>query len=94
MSLLQMRAAMLAQGSTLTPPPPDLYEPPEAHSIILEFRGGSFIPPESDAITLVFGEIPPTPPGPYGPPDAGNITLVIPDTLFAPPASDTLILEF
>jgi len=94
MSLLLMRAAILAQGRARTPPPPDLYEPPEAGSIILEFIGGSFVPPESDAITLVFGQIPPTPPGPYGPPNAGSIVLVFPDIAFAAPASDTLTLEF
>jgi hypothetical protein len=92
MSLLLMRAAILAQGRALTPPPPDLYEPPEAHSIILGFTDSPFSPPESDAITLAFGQTPP--PEPYAPPDAGSITLVIPDTLFAPPASDTLIVEF
>lgn len=92
MSLLLIRAALLAQGRAQTSPPPDLYEPPEAHSILLGFTGGPFIPPESGAITLVFGQIPP--PGPYAPPDAGNITLVIPDIAFAPPASDTLLLEF
>jgi hypothetical protein len=94
MSLLLMRAAILAQGRALTPPPPDLYEPPEAGSIILEFIGGSFSPPESDAITLAFGQLPQTPSGPYAPPDAGTITLVIPDIAFAPPASDTILLEF
>ncbi len=87
-----MRAAILAQGRAPTPPPPVLYEPPEADSIILEFSGGPFVPPASGAITLIFGEIPP--PGPYAPPDAGNITLVIPDIAFVPLASDTLILEF
>lgn len=94
MSLLLIRAAILAQGRALTPPPPDLYEPPEAHSIVLGFSGEPFSPPASGAITLVFGQTPPTPPGPYAPPDAGSITLVIPDIAFAPPASDTLILEF
>tara|TARA_R110002072_G_scaffold154132_5_gene303820 strand:+ start:619 stop:903 length:285 start_codon:yes stop_codon:yes gene_type:complete len=93
MSLLLMRAAILAQGRSLTSPPQDLYQPPEADSIILAFSGGPFVPPASGAITLIFGQTPPIPPGPYAPPDAGNITLVFPDIAFAPPASDTLILE-
>ncbi|MBN8194733.1 hypothetical protein JI667_21785, partial [Bacillus sp. NTK074B] len=67
---------------------------PSADSILFAFSGDPFSPPDSDAITLTFGETSPPSQGPYTPPEAGSITLTIPDTAFAPPASDTVILEF
>lgn len=94
MSLLMMRAAILAQSrGPISPPPPGLYEPPSADGILLAFGGEPFSPPVSDAVTLIFGETS-HPPGPYAPPEASDITLTVPDAPDTPPDGDDIILEF
>jgi len=94
MSLLMLRPAILAQSrGQISPPPPGLYEPPLADGILLAFSGGPFSQPESDAVTLIFGETS-HPPGPYAPPEAGNITLTVSETPYTPPDGDDITLEF
>jgi hypothetical protein len=102
MTLLLLRAGMLAQSSGSAPPPaPDLYVPPSPDSIALDFAldatGAPYAPPASDAVVLEFAvAAPPVPPAPgiYDPPASDSIVLAFTGGAYLPPPATAIPLEF
>ncbi len=101
MTLLLLRAGILAQSNGAAPPPePGSYVPPAPDEIALDFTladpGTPYAPPASDAVTLEVAEAAPAPPGIYDPPAPDSIALTFTSTggAYLPPPATAILLEF
>jgi hypothetical protein len=101
MTLLLLRAGILAQARSAAPPPgPGSYVPPAPDEIALEFAladpGTPYEPPASDAVMLEFASVAPpvVPPGIYDPPAADSIALAFTGSAYLPPPATAIPLEF
>ena len=101
MTLLLLRAGILAQSNGAAPPPgPGLYVPPAPDDIALDFTladpGTPYAPPASDAVVLEFATVAPpvVPPGIYDPPAAESIALAFTGSAYLPPPATAIPLEF
>jgi len=103
MTLLLLRASILAQARGAAPPPgPGSYVPPAPDEVALDFTladpGTPYAPPGSDAVTLEFATVAPPPPAPgiYDPPTPDTIALTFTSTggAYLPPPATAIPLEF
>jgi hypothetical protein len=102
MTLLLLRAGILAQARGAAPPP-DLYVPPSPDSIALDFAldatGAPYVAPASGDVVLEFAVTAPppaVPPGIYDPPPSDSVTLAFSSgaSAYDPPHATAIPLEF
>ncbi len=99
MTLLLLRAGILAQARSAAPPPGS-YVPPAPDEIALDFTladpGTPYALPASDAVVLEFATVAPpvVPPGIYDPPAPDSIALAFTGSVYLPPPASTIPLEF
>ncbi len=101
MTLLLLRAGILAQARGAAPPPvPGSYVPPAPDDIALVFALSDpdtpYAPPANDAVVLNFESAAPPlpPPGIYDPPPADSVALAFTGGTYLPPSATAIPLEF